>query len=60
MLTYLFAIGIILVMLFGWVAVQHLARQFAAKHPEFGPMRDEGGCGGSCSCAGNRCTKDDN
>ncbi len=60
MLNYLFAIGIILTMLFGWVAVQHLARKFAAKHPEFGPARDEaGGCGGFCGCIGTRCAKEE-
>jgi len=43
-----------------WVAVQHAARQFAARHPEFGPAREEGeescgGCGHVCSghCAGS-------
>ncbi len=60
MLNYLAAIGIILVMLFGWVAVQHLSRKFAAKHPEFGPVRDEGGgCGGFCGCVGTRCAKEE-
>ena len=43
---------IILGMLSGWIAVQHLARWFAAKHPEFGPAREEGeGCGALiCLC----------
>jgi hypothetical protein len=41
--------------------VQHLARRFAAQHPEFGPAREEGeGCGFPChskdggSCAFRR------
>ncbi|MCP4699368.1 MAG: chemotaxis protein [Gammaproteobacteria bacterium] len=59
MLTYLIAMGIILLVLLGWVAVQHLARAFAAKHPEF-PVRDEGGgCGRQCSCIGNHCARDE-
>jgi hypothetical protein len=29
----------------GWVLIQHLARGFAARHPEFGAAREEGsGC----------------
>jgi len=36
-------------MLAGWVAVQYLARRFAARHPELGPAREEGeGCGFLC------------
>jgi len=61
--TYLIAMGLILVLLGGWVAVQYFARAFAAKHPEFGPAREEGGgCGTShCSSCGahNTCTTDD-
>lgn len=50
--TYLFSMLVILALLAGWVAVQHLARRFAARHPEFGPAREEGsGCGGLfCLC----------
>jgi len=38
-----------------WVAVQNAARQFAARHPEFGPAREEGeeSCGG---CGGGKCS----
>lgn len=51
--TYLTAMAAILALLMGWIAVQHLARTFARRHPEFGPFREEGGCGsGSCSCSG--------
>lgn len=48
----LIAVFLILVMLAGWIVVQHLARAFAAKHPEFGPAREEGeSCGGLfCFC----------
>ncbi len=50
--TYAITILIILGLLVGWVSVQHLARWFAARHPEFGPAREEGGgCGGLfCLC----------
>jgi hypothetical protein len=38
-----------------WVAVQHAARTFAARHPEFGPAREEGeeSCGG---CSSGHCS----
>ena len=53
MSTYLIAILIIFGVFAGWIGVQHLARRFAARHPEFGPAREEGGgCGISCGCAG--------
>lgn len=56
--TYLLAIGIILILLLGWVAVQHLARLFAARHPEFGLYNEKaGGCGG-CGCGGGSCRTD--
>ena len=49
---YIITILIILGLMVGWIAVQHLARLFAARHPEFGPAREEGGgCGGLfCLC----------
>ena len=51
-LQTIIAVLIILGMLSGWIAVQHLARWFAARHPEFGPAREEGeGCQGLlCLC----------
>jgi hypothetical protein len=50
--TYIITILIILVLMVGWIAVQHLSRWFAARHPEFGAAREEGGgCGGLfCFC----------
>ncbi|MDD3519170.1 MAG: hypothetical protein PHQ14_12550 [Chromatiales bacterium] len=52
MTSYLTAIAIIFLLFLGWVVVQHLARTFARRHPEFGPAREEGGgCGKSCSCS---------
>ncbi len=53
--TYLLATGIILIVMLGWVAVQHMARLFAAKHPEFGPYPEGGGGCGTCGCSGDRC-----
>lgn len=49
---YLITVLIILGLMAGWIAVQHLSRLFAARHPEFGPAREEGGgCGGLfCLC----------
>jgi hypothetical protein len=49
---YIITILIILGLMVGWIAVQHLSRLFAARHPEFGPAREEGGgCGGLfCLC----------
>jgi len=59
MVTYLFAMGIILLMLLGWVLVQHLARLYAARHPEFGAAREEGGgCGHHCGCGGGQCERE--
>ncbi|HHH38347.1 MAG TPA: chemotaxis protein [Sedimenticola sp.] len=53
MLEYLVASGLILALLSGWLLVQHLARDFSRRHPEFGPHREEGGgCGGNCACSG--------
>ena len=50
-------IGLLLI---GWLAIQHLARLYAARHPEFGPAREEGsGCGKSCLCAGGSCKRQD-
>ncbi|MDM8561560.1 chemotaxis protein [Candidatus Parabeggiatoa sp. HSG14] len=61
MFTYLIAMGIILLVLLGWVVVQHFARLFAAKYPELGPAREEGGgCGKNCNCIGSHCARDKN
>jgi hypothetical protein len=52
MTSYILAIGLILFLLTGWIAVQQIYRLFALRHPEFGPVREEGGgCGGGCSCS---------
>ncbi len=46
------AAALILLALLGWIRVQQAARSYAARHPEFGPAKEEGGgCGSSCSCS---------
>ncbi len=40
---------IIALALGGWLLVQAAARRFAARHPEFGPAREEGGGCGGCA-----------
>lgn len=41
----------VLLLLMSWLLVQHFARAFSRKHPELGPLREEGeGCGSSCNC----------
>jgi hypothetical protein len=55
--TYIIAILSILGILSLWIAVQHWARGFAARHPEFGPVREDGeGCGGLLCLCKNRAT----
>jgi hypothetical protein len=52
-LNMFIAISSILLLMFGWLGVQHLTRLYALRHPEFGPPREEGGgCGKSCGCKG--------
>lgn len=43
---------IIALALGGWLLVQAAARRFAARHPEFGPAREEGGGCGGCADRG--------
>lgn len=50
MSTYLIAMGLILAVMTGWIAVQRIARRFAARHPEYGPTRECLGCGLGCAC----------
>ena len=49
------AAGVIFAVMVGWLYVQDLYRRFARRHPELGPYRGEGGCGGSCSCRQGSC-----
>lgn len=58
MVDFILAITFILLLLSGWIFTQYLARWYAARHPEFGPAREEGsGCGKSCLCSGGSCKK---
>ena len=60
MLKMLLAGGVIFGVLLAWIAVQGLAREFARRHPEWGPYRERGGCsaGGECSCSsGGSCKR---
>ena len=58
MLDMLIAVGVILLVLLGWIVVQQGAREFARRHPEFGPAREDGeGCGAGCNCCGGPCTR---
>lgn len=59
MIEGLLASAVILLMLLGGLAVDGLYRRFAKRHPELGPFRPEGGCGGGCRCSGGRCGPSD-
>ncbi|MCW8825256.1 MAG: chemotaxis protein [Gammaproteobacteria bacterium] len=53
LLKMFIAVAGILLLMMGWLVVQQLARAFAKRHPELGPLREEGqGCGSSCGCQG--------
>jgi hypothetical protein len=58
MVDYLIAMGIVPILLLGWLVVQSITRRFSKLHPEFGPHREEGtGCGKSCMCSGGSCQR---
>jgi hypothetical protein len=52
LINILIAFLIIFGALAGWIGVQSLSRAYAARHPEYGPAREDGeGCGGLfCLC----------
>ena len=51
-MIYLKTVLIVLGLLTGWLLVRAAARRYAARHPEFGGLREEGeGCG----CGNHRC-----
>jgi hypothetical protein len=58
MSQFLLAFAIIFILMLGWIIVQQWVRKFAARHPEWGNVREEGsGCGG-CGCKNkNACEK---
>lgn len=60
--TYAITIALIFLLLAAWMVVRQAARQFAQRHPEFGPYREKGACGGGCGtdgeegrCGGHSC-----
>ncbi|MCK4493938.1 MAG: hypothetical protein KAU26_07765 [Methylococcales bacterium] len=56
MINLFITIGLIFLLMGGWIAVQQMARIYAAKHPELGAVKEEGlGCGKNCGCKENRC-----
>ncbi|MBK1877547.1 hypothetical protein [Pelagicoccus mobilis] len=55
------SVTVILLLMLGWILVQHLSRLFAARHPELGPAREEGGSCLLCLCGKNgNCPKKEN
>ena len=58
MLDYLIGMGLVPILLLGWLVVQSITRRYSRMHPEFGPHREEGsGCGKSCMCSGGSCQR---
>ena len=59
LLNTFIAIALIFLALLAWILVQHAARLFATRHPEFGPAKEEGGgCSLLCLCRDtNKCPK---
>jgi hypothetical protein len=56
MVDFIIAVGLILLLLIGWIFIQQLSRHYAQQHPQFGPPREEGsGCGKSCLCSNGNC-----
>lgn len=59
MINFLITVVVIFSLMLGWILVQQASRKFAAKHPEFGPAKEEGlGCGKSCGCQAGSCDKE--
>jgi hypothetical protein len=59
-MIYLQTVLIVFAMLAGWLAVRAAARRYAARHPEFGALREEGeGCGcGNHKCGTDQCKRE--
>jgi hypothetical protein len=59
-MIYLKTVLIVLVLLAGWLVVRAVARRYAAHHPEFGALREEGeGCGcGNKQCGEKQCKRE--
>jgi hypothetical protein len=54
-MIYLKTVLIVLALLAGWLTVRAIARRFAARHPEFGALREDGA--GGCGCGKHQCDK---
>lgn len=59
-MIYLKTVLIVFVLLAGWLVVRAFARWYAARHPEFGTLREEGeGCGcGAHKCGEDQCKRE--
>lgn len=58
MLNFLIAMAIIFILMIAWVSIQQAARNYAAKYPEFGAVKEEGlSCGKNCGCKSRICEK---
>lgn len=56
MINFLIAMSVIFTLMLVWILVQQAARTFAARHPEFGPVKEEGlSCGKNCGCQAGSC-----
>lgn len=52
------ATAVIFAVLVGWIWVQGAYARFAARHPELGPYRGEGGaCAGGCCSGKDQCER---
>ena len=58
MAKVLVAVPAIFLVMVGWIWVDNAYRRFARRHPQLGPYRSEGGCGGGCACHGGTCERD--
>lgn len=58
-MIYLETVLIVFGLFGGWLVVRAFARRFAARHPEFGALREEGeGCGcGNHACGTSQCKR---
>lgn len=58
-MSYFISVAAVIGLLAGWLLVQALARQVSARHPEFGPLREEGsGCGGCTNHCHGQCSNE--
>jgi len=59
MINLIISVTLIFSLLILWVLVQQISRKFAANHPEFGSIKEEGlGCGKTCGCNKGSCSQD--